>query len=138
MNHVTDATLTFPDGLVGFAGARRFVLAPWGGDGSPFSLLSAVDDDGLAFVVVPPSVFFPDYEPEIDDETADLVGLTSAEDALVLVIVTVPDRAQDATANLLGPLVVNTTTRVGAQAVLSPERWPSRRPLIASAAISAA
>ena len=134
----SDLSITFPDGLVGFAGPQRFVLTPWGGTDSPFALLRCIDDDGLAFVVVPPAVFFPDYEPEIDDATAALAGLTAADDAVVLVIVTVPDRVQDATANLLGPLVVNTTTRVGVQAVLSPEQWPSRRPLVATAAVPAA
>jgi flagellar assembly factor FliW len=134
----SDPSITFPDGLVGFAGPQRFVLVQWGGEDSPFSLLRCIDDDRLAFVVVPPAVFFPDYAPEIDDATAALAGLTTADDALVLVIVTVPDRVQDATANLLGPLVVNTASRVGAQAVLSPEQWPARRPLVATSAVPAA
>jgi flagellar assembly factor FliW len=128
---VTDArTITFPDGLVGFDGPQRFRLAPWGGDDSPFALLECVDDDGLAFVVVPPGVFFPDYEPELDDETAARLGLRSADDALLLVIVRVPDDVREATANLLGPLVVNAATHQGVQAVLNPERWPSRRLLV--------
>lgn len=122
--------LTFPNGLVGFAGPQRFTIERWGGDDSPFSLLRSVDDDALAFVVVPPSVFFPDYEPELDDDTAaSLAG--SADELVVLVIVTVPDVVREATANLLGPLVVNTTTKTGIQAVLDPDRWPPRRPLVA-------
>ena len=132
-----DPSITFPDGLVGFAGPQRFVLVQWGGDDSPFSLLRAVDDEALAFVVVPPAVFFPDYEPEIDDDTAAVVGLQSADDALVLVIVTVPDQVQDATANLLGPLVINTVTLHGVQAVLNPDRWPSRRLLVEPAVTAA-
>ena len=92
-------TLTFPAGLIGFPQAQRFVLVEWGGDDSPFRLLRSLDDEGLAFVVVPPDLFFPDYEPELE------VG----EHDVVLVIVTVPDRVQDATANLLGPLVIDVT-----------------------------
>jgi len=113
--------ITFPKGLVGFPSAQRFGLVEWGGDDSPFRLLQSVDDPGLAFVVVPPDVFFTDYEPHL------VIG----EQDVVLVIVTVPDRVQDATANLLGPLVVNMATLVGEQAVLAPEDWPSRRRLVA-------
>jgi flagellar assembly factor FliW len=130
--------ITFADGLVGFAGPQRFALVPWGGDGSPFSLLQSLDDESLAFVVVPPAVFFGDYDPELDDEVAARVGLTSPADAVVLVIVTVPEDAREATANLLGPLVINVVTRQGVQAVLDPERWPSRKRLLEPAATSAA
>lgn len=126
--------LTFRRGLVGFDGPQRFHLVRWGGDDSPFSVLQSLDDPDLAFVVVPPQVFFADYEPEIDDEAAAHLGVASAEDLLLLVIVHLADDPRDATANLLGPLVVNTRTLEGIQAVLSPERWPSRRPLALAAA----
>ena len=121
-------TLTFPNGLVGFPQAQRFGLVAWGGDGSPFNLLECLDVEGLAFVVVPPEVFFADYEPELE------IG----EHDVVLVIVTVPDRVEDATANLLGPLIIDTTTGTGRQAVLAPEQWPSRRPLLTQRSTSAA
>lgn len=121
-------TITFPAGLIGFPAAKRFAIVEWGGDDSPFRLLRSLDDEALAFVVVPPELFFPDYEPELE------VG----DDDVVLVIVTVPDRAQDATANLLGPIVINTRTGAASQAVLAPERWPSRRRLVDAAASPAA
>lgn len=126
------AVMTFADGLAGFGGRRRFTLSRWGGDESPFSLLRSVDDADLAFVVVPPGLFFDDYQFDLGDDHVVRLGLESVEEALVLVIVTVPDRVQDATANLLGPLVVNTRTLVGVQAVLDPDRWPVRRRLVPS------
>lgn len=140
MSPVTHASssITFPDGLVGFAGPQRFGLSPWGGEGSPFLLLQSLDDPALAFVVVPPAVFFPDYEPEIGDVDAARIGLTSAEDAVLLVIVNVPDDARDATANLLGPVIVSSATRLGVQAVLNPDHWPSRRRLVAPATAAVA
>jgi len=121
--------LTFPKGLVGFAGPQRFHLVRWGGDDSPFSLLRCVDDPDLAFVVVPPQVFFADYEPELDDDATAALGVTTADDLLVLVIVRLADDPRDATANLLGPLVVDLASLQGVQAVLDPQRWQSRRPL---------
>ena len=87
--------------------------------------------DETEFLVVNPDVFFPDYVAEIDDETADWLGLNSADDACLLVIVSVRDKAEDATANLLGPLVINRSSGRAIQAVLS-ERWSTRQLLFAN------
>src|SRR6478752_5397056 len=113
------AELIFESGLPGFPDTRRFTLVRWGDEDSPFSIMRSLDHDGLEFVVVPPMVFFPDYEPELDDTTAARLDLDQAEDAIVLVMVTLGQRATDATANLLGPIVVNRHTRRAAQAVLA-------------------
>jgi flagellar assembly factor FliW len=80
---------------------------------------------------VPPGIFFPDYEVELDDVTVERLGLTEPADALILVIVTVGERVEEATANLLGPLVVNRHTRQAAQVVLAGSRYETRAPLVA-------
>ena len=121
------ADLVFDHGLPGFAGARRFSLSSWGADDGPFSLMKCLDDTA-EFLVATPDAFFPDYHPEIDDEVAGWLGITAPDDGLVLVIVTVPEQAKNATANLLGPLVINKTTRRSIQAVLS-EDFSAREPL---------
>lgn len=121
------ADVIFDHGLPGFPAARRFSLAGWGSDDGPFSLMSSLDDQ-TEFLVAVPEAFFPDYEPEIDDETAEWLGITSSDDAVVLVIISVPDKPENATANLLGPLIVNRHTRRSVQTVLS-EGWSTRQPL---------
>ena len=32
--------------------------------------LTSLEDPGLRFLVVPPGHFFPDYEPEVEDDVA--------------------------------------------------------------------
>ena len=86
----------------------------------------------LEFVVTHPGLFFPDYAPEIDDDTADRLELKSADDALLLVIVTVTDPVAASTANLLGPIVVNRHTRAAAQAVLGASGYNTREALVPS------
>src|SRR3546814_7322836 len=78
-------TLEVPNGLVGVPEAQRFSLSRWGGDDSPYATLKALDADGLEFVVVPPSVFFPDYAPVVDDALVQRLDLHEADDAVVLV-----------------------------------------------------
>lgn len=121
--------LHFAAGIPAFPDARRFELRPWGDPEGPFSVMQSLDDDSLAFVVTHPSLFFPDFAIEIDDDTADRLALREPTDALVLVIVTVRERARDATANLLGPIVVNRHTNDAMQVVLHNSRYDVRTPL---------
>lgn len=126
------AAITFGDGLPGFPAARRFSLQRRGGDDSPFSVLQSLDDDALCFVVVPPDAFFPDYAPELEDGDAERLGLTEADDAIVLLVVSLGARAEEATANLLGPVVVNRHTLAAAQVVLRGRDLPARQPLVSA------
>ena len=123
--------LHFAAGLPGFPDHHRFTLVWWGEEDGPFSILVSLDEPALEFLVVPPAMFFPDYEPEIDDDVAERLGLETADDALLLVIVTVGDDPGDATANLLGPIVVNRHTRQAMQTVAEGDH-PVRAALLPS------
>lgn len=121
--------LHFADGIPGFPDAHGFTLVQWGGEGSPFSLLQSIDEEGLRFVVVPPELFFPDYAPVLSDDDAARLGLEYADDAIVLVVVTLGERPEDATANLLGPIVINRHSLAAAQVVLTGQDLSTRQPL---------
>ena len=73
-------------------------------------------------------LFFPDYAPELDEASAERLGLTDAADALLLVVLTIGADASSTTANLLAPIVIHDKTRVAAQVVLQQD-WPLRAPL---------
>lgn len=121
-------TLDFIGPMAGFPECHRFVLA----EIDPSSLLRALrslDDPGLRFLVLPPAPFFPDYGPEIDDDWAERLELTSSQDALVLLLVTPGASAADATVNLMAPVVINVRTRRAAQIVLDDTSVPLNAPL---------
>lgn len=117
------------EAMPGFPERTRFALVRLDEDGVLCSLKS-VEDPDLRFLVVPPTVFFPDYAPVIDDATVSALQIERAEDVLVLVVVNPGDRASNATANLLAPVVVNTVSRQATQVVLG-EDLPVRAPLVA-------
>jgi flagellar assembly factor FliW len=121
-------TVTLASELPGLPGLRHFVLVRLDEEGMLLSLRS-LDADGIRFVVVPSVAFFPDYAPEIDDATVSALGLLTADDALVLLILTVGSSLRSSTANLRAPLVVNRHTLAAAQAVLTDE-YPIQAPLI--------
>lgn len=119
--------LEFLAPVAGFPALRSFVLA----EIDPASMVCAMrslEDPEVRFLVMPPGPFFPDYAPEISDDWAETLGLATAEDALVLVIVNAGASVAEATVNLLAPIVINTVTLRAAQVVLA-EDLPLRAPL---------
>lgn len=120
------ATLNFPFGLLGFEDESSFVIVPVGEDGV-YSWLQSATSPELAFLATAPHLFFPDYAPEVND--ADLAGLDLQDESETLLLCLVTISEDDITANLLGPVVVNTRTRQARQVVLSEARWSTRVPL---------
>src|SRR3954469_2783001 len=94
---VRSASLHFAAGIPGFPHLRSFTLERWGGEESPFMTMTADHDPDIGFVVVSPFIYYPDYEFEIDDATAERLGITSPEQVHVLCIITLHNRPEEAT-----------------------------------------
>jgi flagellar assembly factor FliW len=120
-----ERVLTFPDGLIGFADARRFVLLDSSRPDSPFRCLVCIDFPELGFVVCDPVRLWPAYAADLPAPAGERVA-----DRGALVIVTVPHDPHGMTANLLAPLVFDCTTRTGRQIVLDPDRYSTRHLLL--------
>ncbi len=104
--------------MPGFPAETSFALVRLDDDGTLCAFRSLSRDD-LRFLVVHPAPFFPDYAPVLADEDADLLDLTAAEDALVLVVLTPGASLEATTANLVAPIIVNTANRRAVQVVLN-------------------
>ncbi|MDR1838444.1 MAG: flagellar assembly protein FliW [Treponema sp.] len=121
--------INFPQGLLGFDDYKDYVL--FDAEHEPFFWLQSVDDQEIAFILVNPFLFRPDYEVNISNEELAEVGITSPENALIFVIVTIPQDGGPMTANLQGPLIINKGKMTAMQAVLSDVRWKTRHDIIA-------
>ena len=119
-----DRIITFSAGLLGFSNNKQFALLQPEED-SAFFWLQSVESPELAFVVTDPSFWLADYEAPIRREQMDELGLARLEDAQVFVIVNKYD--QTLTANLQGPLVINSVGRTAMQLVLADRRWSTRQ-----------
>lgn len=115
--------------LPGFPHLQRFALVQLDGDGTLCSLRS-LDDPDLRFLVVPPSHFFPDYAPVVGDDVVADLGIEDVAEVLVLVILTAGATLADTTANLLGPVVVNTRTLSACQVVLDDPSLSTAQPVL--------
>jgi flagellar assembly factor FliW len=119
----------FPFGVLGFESLHDYALLD--AAQAPFYWLQSLEVVEIAFVLIEPRVFRPDYALAVaPDELADL-GILKPEDALVFAIVTIPDDPRQMTANLQGPLIINKENRTGRQAISGDPRWQVRHPILA-------
>ncbi|MCL1955068.1 MAG: flagellar assembly protein FliW [Spirochaetes bacterium] len=121
--------INFPEGLFGFEDYNDYVLLD--AEKEPFFWLQCVNEQDIAFILVNPFLFRPDYEVNIANEELAKIGITSPENALIFSIVTIPQGGNPMTANLQGPLVINKADMKGMQAVLSDPRWKTKHDIIA-------
>ena len=91
------ASLHFAAGIPGFPHLRAFTIERWGGDESPFMTMTADQDPDVGFVVVSPFLYYPEYQFDLDDATAERLGICGPEDVHVFCIVTLYERPEDAT-----------------------------------------
>lgn len=120
--------ISFPKGLPGFETEKEFALLPCETN-SPFAFLQSVVDPDLTFLIVEPFSFFQDYEFSLDDEIVSCLRLSKENMPRIFNIVTIPERAEEMTANLLAPVVINPTQRIAQQIVLEKTNFTTRHRL---------
>ena len=120
-----DELLSFPEGVIGFPSEQRFALVPHHGSGY-IAWLQSVSTPGLAFPVVSAHAFGDKYPDVPVLGAAEDAGLQGPDDALAVMVVLCALSGQPATVNLLAPIVVNATTRTGAQVILEGTRFSTR------------
>ena len=121
-------------GLVGFPNENEFELIV-NTEELPFMWIRSTKKHELGFVVLEPAQFLTDYEIEIADDGAEELGITSFDDALVLNIITIrgEENLESATANLVGPIVMNRNSQVGKQVIVSNHmKYSTKHPILSS------
>ena len=122
--------ISVPGGLIGFPEQEQYVLIRHHPD-SPFYWFQAVGNPELAFVIVDPAVFKPDYKFPTPKILLEALKAETPNDLSTFVIVTIPQGdPQGMTANLLGPVVVNTESRLARQLVLDDKHYSHRYPIM--------
>jgi flagellar assembly factor FliW len=121
--------ITFPSGVPGFEKNKSFVLVSIP-DYVPFEWLVCVDGSPLRFAVINPLMFKPDYAPKIQKEQLEEMGFIKPEDVLLFVIVTINENPLESTANLVGPILVNKTRRIGKQVIIEDDQYTTQEPIL--------
>ncbi|WP_145414175.1 flagellar assembly protein FliW [Paenibacillus xylanexedens] len=112
----------FPKGLPGFEEETEFAIVPW--EDTPFSYLQSTREPELAFLLVSPFTFVPDYSFELAEADKEELGIV--EQVSVYSMVTIHSQANKSTMNLLAPIVLNPEQRIGKQVVLHHSDYNTR------------
>ncbi len=120
-----ETLITFPEGIIGFRDATRFVIFDCGDEGI-FKWLQSCDRPEIAFVICEAGLITRNYQIVMGEKERDLLQLEKQEDAAVCLIMMIPNDPLQATANLLGPIIMNAETRLGMQLVLVNPEYSTR------------
>jgi flagellar assembly factor FliW len=125
----------FDNGLFGFENLHEYVILD--AERQPFYWLQSIDVEKVAFILINPFLFRPDYELNIDDEQLKEIGISDPAKALIFAICTIPANGP-MTANLQGPIVVNRENMKASQVILTDTRWMTKHDVLAELAESRA
>ena len=98
--------IDFPDGILGFDFIKKFVILD-SDENSPFKWMQAFTEPDLAFIIIQPVYFKPDYELAIsqnDFEAIETAEADKTDSLLVFAIVTIPSNPADMTLTCRGLL----------------------------------
>ncbi|MFH0730476.1 MAG: flagellar assembly protein FliW [Pseudomonadota bacterium] len=111
--------ISMPAGMPGFLGCKRFLIIEreetW-----PFYVYQCVDDKALSFYIMNPFLFNADYEVNLDQAIKEMRWLPDDRDHIKIYVIvnTTAGVPEKITANLLGPLIINTRNGEAVQLVL--------------------
>ena len=112
-----DDIINFQEGLLGFETLKQFfVVDP--GDSTLILWLQSLDDGKIAFPIIEPKIFKPDYVAKLLPADMKSVELESLADAKIYSILTIPSNISEMSANLKAPVVINNNKNLAKQIVL--------------------
>lgn len=125
--------IEFPAGLIGLEEWRRFVLVAHPESG-PLCLLQSLDDARMSLIVVDPQQLVADYQIALSEADVQALQLPTGQKQPALAgvkvgiycILSVQAEPFMATANLLGPVVINWQAGLGRQVILSNSGYDPR------------
>jgi flagellar assembly factor FliW len=109
--------LFLPKGILGYSQLSKYVIIEKD-EYEPFKWLQSVEESDIAFVIVDPTFFFPDYKLELHEKELEELNFQQMKELMPYVIVTVPSDTSQTSADLLGPLVINFKKRIAKQVVM--------------------
>lgn len=124
----SDEIISIPSGILGFPEDHDFCLVD-SADATLILWLQSLSNPHLAFPVLEPKIFKPDYVVRLSAAELRELRLASIKDASVFTILTIPADLTEMTANLKAPLVINTREKTAKQVVLQENDQPIKFPM---------
>jgi flagellar assembly factor FliW len=138
MEYTPDALLTFPSGLPGFDRFRAFIFLRKPA-AEPLVFMQSLDDRALCFILLPILVVDANYKLEMTRDELEELGLPLDRQPLIgqdifCGALLCAGTGAPPTANLMSPIVINLSNRVGIQAIQSASGYSTAHPLVLESA----
>jgi len=124
-----DKVISMERPILGFESLQRFCLVEMD-DLAPFHWLQSTEDPAVAFLVLNPIVFFPDYRIEINSKEIAELEVADVHSVETYVVVTIPEDPREISANLQGPILINTENNRAKQLVLVNSSYAVRHSIL--------
>jgi flagellar assembly factor FliW len=117
-----DETILIPQGILGFPEYRKFCLVDRG-DETLILWLQSLENPDIAFPVLEPKIFKPEYSVRLSAAELRELKLENIKQSAVFGILTIPEDVTQMTANLKAPLVINLKEQIARQVVLQENEY---------------
>ena len=118
--------LEFTKGLLAFEDYRKFTIVDSEQKDFPFKLLQSLEEDSLGFIITDPFVFDPDYDFEIGEDILQELQIEEPEEIMVYVLLVITENAEEITANMVAPVIINSTKMLARQVILEDGDYSAR------------
>lgn len=120
--------IIFRTGLFGFESLSQFSLIRFENDNGNILCLQSLEDSEMAFPVVNPFAFIPEYTPKLNPDILKMLELKDEKEALFYNICVIRPILKDSTVNLRCPVVINPDTRTAMQVILDDTKYSFKHP----------
>jgi flagellar assembly factor FliW len=124
--------ITMERPILGFERLHSFCLVEMD-ELTPFMWLQSTEDPNVAFMVMNPVTLFPDYHIHINSMEIAELEVADVRAVETYVVVTFADRPEDISANLQGPILINTLNNKAKQLVLVNSQYHVKHLLLEAA-----
>lgn len=123
-----DEIIKIPQGLLGFPEFTEFCLVD-PGDDTLILWLQSIQNPEVAFAVLEPKIFKPDYIARLSAQELRELKLETINQSAVFNILTIPEDVTQMTANTKAPIVLNLKQQIARQVVLQENEYTIKHPM---------
>lgn len=128
---IKEKTIEFIDSIPGFLGYKDYIIILNEDEENPFHKLQSIEEPELSFIIINPFLFKPDYDFKLPESTIEKLDIEEVKDILVYSVVTIPQEDYTKiTANLLGPIIINTKNNKAKQVALNENEYTTKHYIV--------
>lgn len=114
--------IVLPQGILGFPECTTYCLVD-PGDDTLILWLQSIENPEIAFPLLEPKIFRPDYAARLSAAELRELKLQNINQSAVFSVLTIPEDVSQMTANLKAPLVINLKEQIAKQVVLQENEY---------------